>query len=116
MGGIAKENEITTLAIGGVEDHVHLLIGIPASMSVSKAVQLIKGGSSKWVHDTFPNRRDFFWQDGYGAFTVSISGVADTVRYIEGQTEHHRHQTFDEELLAFLRKHGIAFDPKYVFG
>lgn len=116
MGGIAKQNDMTAIAIGGVEDHVHLLLGIPASLSVSKAAQLIKGGSSKWIHDTFPSHKDFSWQDGYGAFTISVSGVEETKRYIETQAEHHRRMTFEEEFTAFLRKHDITYDPKFVFG
>src|SRR5688572_28791435 len=68
LGGIAKAIEI-----GGVEDHVHILLSTPASMSIAKAMQLIKGGSSKWVHDTFPDQREFGWQEKYGAFSVSES-------------------------------------------
>lgn len=116
MGGITKQNDMTALAIGGVEDHVHLLLGMPASLSVSKAAQLIKGGSSKWIHDTFPDLKEFSWQDGYGAFTVSISGVEETTSYIKTQAEHHRKVTFEEEFQAFLRKHAITYDPKFVFG
>jgi len=68
MGGIANGNNMKTLAIGGIEDHVHLLISLPVTLSISKAIQLIKGGSSKWVHDTFPDHNEFKWQEGYGAF------------------------------------------------
>ena len=104
------------LAIGGVEDHVHLLISLPANMSVSKAMQLIKGGSSKWIHDTFPDKGAFAWQEGYGAFTVGVSQIADTVAYINGQEEHHRMRTFKEEFVAFLEKHDVGYDERYVWG
>lgn len=104
------------LTAGGTDDHVHVLLSLPATVSVSKALQLIKGGSSKWIHETFPRHRDFARQEGYGAFTIGLSGVADTVRYIDEQEEHHRTQTFEEEYLAFLRKHDVEYDERYVWG
>ena len=82
-------------------------------MPLSKAVQLIKGASSKWMNDlSYP----FAWQEGYGAFTVGVSGQADTIRYINEQEEHHRERSFEEEFAAFLTKHKIDYDPKYVWG
>ena len=110
LGGIARENKIKALSIGGVEDHVHMLVGIPSTISISKAVQLIKGNSSKWIHETFINHRDFEWQEGYAAFGVSISGIDETIKYIENQTEHHRKKDFKEELRAFLKRHGLEFE------
>src|SRR3954468_20983154 len=80
MGGITRENNMKALAIGGVEDHVHLLLSLPATTPVAKAIQVIKGGSSKWVHANFPERRDFAWQEGYGAFSVAVSQIEATVR------------------------------------
>ena len=71
MGGIARQNRATALAIGGVEDHVLLLLSLPSSLAIAKAVQLIKGGSSAWVHETFPDHCHFGWQEGYGAVSVS---------------------------------------------
>jgi putative transposase len=68
LGGIARENKMKALAIGGVEDHTHLLLSIPSTMSIAKSVQLLKGNSSKWIHETFPEQRMFEWQEGYGAF------------------------------------------------
>jgi len=116
LGGISRDNGIKALAIGGVEDHVHLLLSLPSTLAVAKAMQLVKGGSSKWVHDTFPERRDFAWQEGYGAFSIGVSQVDDTKRYIENQAEHHRRHTFEEEFIAFLERHGIEYDPRYVWG
>lgn len=116
LGGIAKQNDMTALAIGGTQDHVHMLVCIPANLSISKAAQLIKGGSSKWVHDTFPEQRHFAWQEGYGAFSIGVSGVADTIAYINNQAEHHRARTFEEEFVAFLKRHGVAYDERYVWG
>ena len=116
LGGIARDNKFTALSIGGVEDHVHLLLSLPSTMPVAKAIQLIKGGSSKWVHDTFPQLRDFAWQEGYGAFSIGISQVETTRAYIQRQKEHHRQKTFKEEVLAFLKKHGIEYDPRFIWG
>ena len=115
IGGIARDNGMKALAIGGTADHVHTLLSLPATMSVAKAVQLIKGGSSKWVHDTFANYRKFEWQEGYGAFSVSASQMDKTVAYIARQKEHHRKKTFEEEFLQFLDKHGVEYDRRYVF-
>ncbi|MCK6622790.1 MAG: IS200/IS605 family transposase [Calditrichia bacterium] len=116
MGGIAREHKMSALAIGGCEDHAHLLISLPSTLSIAKAIQLIKGGSSTWVHQTFPGHKDFEWQEGYGAFSVSISHIDKTIAYIHKQKEHHKTQTFQEEYLAFLDKHGIAYDERYVWG
>jgi len=116
MGGIARDNKMRALSIGGVEDHVHLLLSIPSTLSIAKAMQLIKGASSKWVHETYPEFNEFEWQEGYGAFTVGISQVPDTKTYIENQREHHRTKTFQEEFIAFLERHGIEYDPRYVWG
>ena len=80
-----------------------------------EAVQLIKAGSSAWIHQSYPNLRNFAWQQGYGAFSVSISQVQETVHYIEQQVEHHRTRTFQEEYLAFLEKHGVRLDEKYLW-
>jgi REP element-mobilizing transposase RayT len=103
------------LAIGGTRDHIHALLSLTSSMGFAKAVQLIKGGSSKWVHDMFPKHRDFAWQEGYGAFSVSVSQVARTVAYIQNQKEHHRIKTFQEEFRELLDRHGIEYDSRYLF-
>lgn len=115
IGGIARENGMKALAVGGVEDHVHLLLSIPSTLAIAKAMQLIKGGSSKWIHDTFPELQAFAWQEGYGAFSIGVSQTELTVKYIHGQVEHHRVKTFQEEFLAFLEKHGIEYDPRYIW-
>src|SRR5438034_335825 len=107
MGGIARENGMRALTIGGTTDHVHALVSLPATISMAKAIQLIKGGSSKWIHDQIPRHRKFAWQDGYGAFSVSASQMDTVVRYISHQKEHHRKRTFEEEFLEFLDKHRV---------
>jgi REP element-mobilizing transposase RayT len=111
LTGIARENRITPIVIGGAADHVHALLSIPSTLSISKSMQLIKGNSSKWIHETFPKLAHFGWQDGYGAFSVSVSGVDATIRYIQNQAEHHRNVTFREEVIGFLGRHGIEYDP-----
>jgi putative transposase len=114
LGGIARKNGFKAVAIGGIENHVHILLSIPTTMPLAKAVQLLKGGSSKWMNDTGGGR--FAWQEGYGAFTVGISQQAHTIAYINSLAEHHRNRSFEEEFLDFLQKHGIEYDPKYVWG
>src|SRR5688572_13965101 len=114
IGGIALENKIILIAAGGVADHVHILISLPKTMSISKAMQLIKGGSSKWIHDTFPEFRSFEWQEGYGAFSVSLSNRERVVAYINNQPEQHKKQDFQAELIAFLKAHEIEYDERYV--
>lgn len=116
IGGIARANKMKALAVGGMPDHVHTLLSIPATIPVAKAVQLIKGGSSKWIHDTFPRMRAFTWQEGYGAFSIGVSAIEDTVAYINQQENHHKRRTFEEEFVAFLERHGIEYDPRYVWG
>jgi putative transposase len=116
MGGIARKNKVKPLAIGGVEDHVHLLLSLPSTKDIAKVVQLIKGGSSAWVHEEFPAQKNFAWQEGYGAFSIGISQVDDTIVYIDSQAEHHRKRTFQEEFLAILKKHHIEYDPRYIWG
>lgn len=116
LGGIARENNMKALAVGGIEDHVHVLLSIPSTMTIAKAMQLLKGGSSKWIHDEFPQQQRFAWQVGYGAFSIGASQIETTKQYIANQTEHHRTKTFEEEFLAFLEKHEIEFDSRYVLG
>jgi REP element-mobilizing transposase RayT len=108
IGGIARKNGIVALAVGGVADHVHVLLSLPRTMSVAKAVQLVKAGSSKWLNETFPPLKRFAWQEGYGAFSVSVSHRERTIAYIQGQAEHHKKTSFAEEFKRFLAAHGMA--------
>jgi putative transposase len=116
IGGIARKQNFTTVAVGGVEDHIHILLALPSSLAVAKAIQLLKGNSAKWVNETVAVPGGFAWQEGYGAFTIGVSQVERTVAYIEGQAEHHRKQTFQEEFVQFLQTHGIEYDPRYIWG
>ena len=115
FGGVAKTNQIKMLAVGGTENHVHLLLSL-SSIPIPKALQLLKGGTSKWIHDIYPNYKHFAWQEGYGAFSVSVSHIRTTIDYIQKQEEHHRTQTFQEEYVAFLKKHNIEYDERYIWG
>jgi REP element-mobilizing transposase RayT len=107
LGGIARENKIKALSIGGVEDHVHALLSIPSTLSIAKTVQLLKGNSSKWIHQTFSNQRLFEWQEGYGAFSIAVSGVKDTMRYIET----HRCRIFGNKRGIYREKVLPIHDP-----
>ena len=115
MGGIARKKGFVALQVGGTDDHVHLLLSLPTNVDVAKAVQLVKAESSGWVSATFPQLRDFQWQEGYGAFSVSISHKADTVAYIANQSEHHRRKTFKEEFIEFLSRHEIEYDESRIW-
>jgi REP element-mobilizing transposase RayT len=115
MGGIARGHAMKPLAIGGTEDHAHLLLALPATMSVSEAMRIIKGVSSQWMHET-KGERLFAWQEGYGAFSVGESQMGATIAYIQRQKEHHERRDFQQEFLAFLKKHRIEYDPRYVWG
>ena len=115
LGGIAQPNKMKAIEIGGVEDHVHILLSLPSTLAIATALQLIKGGSSKWVHDTFPEHRDFAWQEKYGAFGTSVSLLDKTIEYIKGQETHHRKMTFQEEFLVLLKKHRLEYDERYLW-
>jgi putative transposase len=115
LGGIAKQNGMSAPIIGGMEDHVHILLSLPPTITIAKAMQLIKGGSSKWIHETFPEHRLFAWQEKYGAFSVSVSQLETTTNYIKNQKEHHRKRSFQEEFLMLLKKHRIEFNERYLW-
>jgi putative transposase len=110
LGGIARQNKIKALATGGAADHVYMLISLRATLSTAKSIQLLKGNSSKWIHETFPEMRSLEWQEGYGVFSVGISAIDATIEYIRNQAEHHRTRPFREEFRAMPRKHGFDFD------
>ncbi|HSM86230.1 MAG TPA: IS200/IS605 family transposase [Candidatus Limnocylindrales bacterium] len=106
MAGIARMNKFKALAVGGMQDHAHILLSLPTTSQVAKAVQLVKGGSSKWINDHLP-ARSFAWQDGYAAFSIGVSQLPNTIRYINNQERHHARMTFDSELSKMLERHGI---------
>jgi REP element-mobilizing transposase RayT len=107
---------MTAIQIGGIEDHIHALVMAPPALAPFEIAKYLKGDSSKWIHEEFPDLQDFAWQDGYSAFTVSKSNAPLVVSYIQNQREHHRTQTFQEEYLEFLKKHGVEYDERYLWG
>ena len=113
IGGILREMEAIPQSFGGVADHVHILVGLKATHSLSDVMRDVKRASSQWIHGTVGDST-FAWQEGYGAFTVSSSMREDVRRYIERQEEHHRTRTFREEYVDFLRKSGVAFNEAYL--
>ncbi len=104
----------TPLQVGGTADHVHLLVGLKATHAVADLVREVKKASAHWVHESTGDSK-FAWQEGYGAFSVSRRDLPKTVEYIQGQEEHHRVKTFQEEYLSFLAEEGIEYDPKYLW-
>ena len=116
MTGIARNQGFEALIIGGAKDHVHVLLLLPPTLPLSKAIQFLKGNSSKWLNETGAAGNKFSWQEGYGAFSVSASQTADVVRYIENQAAHHAKKSFEEEFMEFLTKYGVAYDPAHVLG
>jgi len=114
LGGLTRELKGKAYGIDGAADHVHMLVNLPPTISVSDALRFIKSNSSGWVNDKWP-RRPFAWQPGYGAFSVSKSNVPRVLKYIGSQDEHHRRATFQEEFVNFLRAHEIDFDERYLW-
>jgi putative transposase len=114
VGGIIRNEGGTLLEVGGMPDHIHLLARFKADRSVAEMTRSIKGSSSKWVHQISPDAEAFAWQAGYGAFSVSESQVPALRRYIKNQAEHHARLSFADELIALLRKNGIAFQERYL--
>ena len=114
--GILRNQKGCLLAGNGMPDHLHLAASLHPQTCISDCLQHIKGSSSKWIHETYPDLELFSWQDGYSAFSVSYSGLDKVASYIRNQQAHHKKQTFEEELISLLEKHKIKYDPKYVFG
>ena len=114
MAGIAKNHGFEAMKIGGVDDHAHALVLLPATIALAKGIQALKSCSSKWLNET--DAKSFSWQEGYGAFSVSALQTDGVIAYIENQREHHAKKTFEEEFVSLLRRYGISYDPKYVLG
>jgi REP element-mobilizing transposase RayT len=114
LGGTVRACGGVAESVGGIDDHVHLLIGLRATHCLADVLREIKASSSEWVHKDI-RLVAFAWQEGYGAFTVSASQIAVVKNYIAQQEEHHRRRTFQDEYLEFLRQSGIDFNEKYVW-
>ena len=115
LGGTINELGGQSLLVNGPRDHVHMLFELPRTLSIADTMEKVKSHSSGWVKDRWPERKYFGWQTGYAAFSVSKSHVEQVKRYIANKEEHHRKVSFQEELLAFLKKQGVEYDPRYVF-
>lgn len=113
MSTIYRNHDIITKEVGGIDDHVHLLFHLPATLALSKAVYLVKTSSSSWMKQFVP---DFEWQEGYGGFGVSTSGLETVIKYIHKQGSYHKKISFKHEYIALLKKHNVDYDPRYVFG
>ncbi len=112
-GGIARNLRCVLLAAGGMPDHLHQLVSIHPTIAPSDLVPDLKANSSRWLKDVL--NRDFQWQSAYGVFSVSASSLETVCHYINNQEEHHKSMTFMEEYVTLLKKHGIEYDPRYVF-
>ena len=115
VGGIIRQKNGVLYDIGGTDDHVHLFVRWNTSECIGDLLRDVKAESSKWVHDTYPNRRDFRWQVGYAVFSVSQSQAGKLTKYIDNQKEHHKTVSFQDELRQLLDAHGIEYDEKYLW-
>ena len=116
IGGTVRALNGKTIAIGGIEDHVHLLVNLPPSKPVSNCLRDIKANSSRWINQLTGRRRGHFaWQKGFGSFTVSYSQMDAVELYIRNQREHHRTRSFKEEFTDLLTRHSVEFRPEYLF-
>ena len=113
MATTYRNHDILVKAVGGLDDHAHLLYQLPASLALSKSVSLVKTSSSQWMKQF---AKGFDWQEGYAAFSVSASQLQSVIRYIENQGSYHKKVSFQQEYIALLKKHGVEYDPRYVFG
>jgi REP element-mobilizing transposase RayT len=113
LGGIVREMGAIALIVGGTDDQVHMLIGFRPVEAVAEVARVVKTDSSRWVHEKW--NRQFAWQNGYGAFSVSESSVPGVSRYIANQEEHHKKHTFQQEYVAFLKKNNVAYDERYIW-
>ena len=115
IGGIMRKKNAKLLAAGGMFDHIHLYASMPSTISIADFVNAVKANSSRWVHESYARLRNFAWQEGYGAFSVSKSEEGRVIRYVSNQAAHHRKRTFKEELIGLLEKHGIAYHKRYIW-
>jgi REP element-mobilizing transposase RayT len=115
VGGVARKREMTALGVGGTSDHLHVLLSLPSSLPIAKAMREIKSESSRWMREEC-GIAGFEWQEGYGAFSIGSAQADATLKYIAGQKEHHGKRDFQAEFIAFLKKHEMDYDPRYVWG
>jgi REP element-mobilizing transposase RayT len=115
LATVARQHDMIPAKVGGLDDHVHMVVAIPPTLPISKAVQLLIGSSSRWIRQTFPDLDVFRWQDGYGAFTVSTLVLPAAIAYVERQRAAHKAKTFQDEFRALLQRHEIEHDERYLW-
>ena len=115
LGGTCNQLDCQSIKVGGYADHIHILCLLSKKIALMKLVEEVKSHSSKWLKTKGEHYRNFYWQDGYGAFSVNPSQVDTAAAYIENQHEHHRKKTFQEEYRRFLKKYNVEYDERYVW-
>lgn len=115
LGGICKRMECTPIKVGGYTDHIHILCMLSKKIPLMKLLEEVKSHSSKWIKTKDDDYKNFYWQDGYGAFSVNPSQVDRVINYIANQKEHHRKKTFQDEYRYFLNKYQVEYDERYVW-
>ena len=115
LSGIARDHKSPVITINSVEDHIHILCLLSRNITISKLLEELKKSSSKWIKSKGDTYKNFYWQNGYGAFSVSQSAVNTIKKYIANQKEHHRKKSFKEEYVEFLEKYEIEYDEKYIW-
>lgn len=115
IASICKDYESTALQIGGTENHIHILCLLSRKISLMKLVQEIKAHSSKWIKTKGEKYNNFYWQDGYGAFSVNPKEIYVVQQYIKNQKEHHTNKSFENELTGFLKRYRVEYDEKYLW-
>ncbi len=113
--GMFKAKQSHVLEIGGISDHIHILVEIPPRLAISELIRYVKVGSSKWLHQSIAEAERFEWQEGYGAFTVSSPRNINVIKYIQKQDAHHKKHSFKEEFIGLLNQYGVSFDPQYLW-
>ncbi|MFZ1517826.1 MAG: IS200/IS605 family transposase [Ignavibacteriaceae bacterium] len=115
IGGICKNLECYPIKVGGFYDHVHILTSLSKKIALMVLLEKLKANSSKWIKTKSDSLKKFYWQNGYGAFSVNPFEIDKVVSYIENQKEHHRKKTFQDEYRGFLKKYNVGYDEKYIW-
>ena len=115
IGGICKNLECNPIKVGGYRDHIHILCVVSRKIALMKLLEEVKSHSSKWIKTKGDQYKNFYWQRGYGSFSVNPAEIDIVVRYIENQAEHHKKKTFQEEYVAFLKKYNAEYDERYLW-
>lgn len=115
IGAICREMDCLPIKIGGYSDHIHILCMLSKKIALMKLLEEVKSHSSKWLKTKDITLKNFYWQNGYGAFSVNPSEIDKVIAYIENQKEHHKKKTFQDEYRAFLKKYKVEYDERYVW-